>query len=75
MTAIAAIRDVLALDYAGIDFGMDRDGNLLLYEANANMAVIRPGPEPMWDYRRPAIERIHQAVHQMLIKTARAPDG
>ena len=75
MTALAAIRDVLALDYAGIDFGMDRDGNLLLYEANANMAVIRPGPEPMWDYRRPAIERIHQAVHQMFIKTARAPDG
>jgi glutathione synthase/RimK-type ligase-like ATP-grasp enzyme len=70
MTALAAIRDVLALDYAGIDFGMDRDGNLLFYEANANMAVIRPGPEPMWDYRRPAIERIHHAVHQMLIDRA-----
>jgi glutathione synthase/RimK-type ligase-like ATP-grasp enzyme len=72
MTALAAIRDVLALDYAGIDFGLDRDGNLLLYEANANMAVIRPAPESMWDYRRPAIERIHYAMHQMLIDRAGA---
>lgn len=70
MQALAAIRDALALDYGGVDFGIDRDGNLLLYEANANMAVIHPGPEPIWDYRRPAIDRIYTAVHTMLLRRA-----
>jgi glutathione synthase/RimK-type ligase-like ATP-grasp enzyme len=70
MRALAAIRDTLALDYAGIDFGVDRAGNLLLYEANANMAIIHPGPEAIWDYRRPAIERIYAAVHSMLLRRA-----
>ena len=70
MRALAAIRDTLALDYAGVDFGVDREGNLLLYEANANMAIIHPGPEAIWDYRRPAIERIYTAVHAMLLRRA-----
>ena len=70
MQALATIRDTLALDYAGIDFGVDCKGNLLLYEANANMAIIRPGPEAIWDYRRPAIERIYGAVHSMLLRRA-----
>ena len=70
MSALTAIRDTLALDYAGVDFGVDSEGNLLLYEANANMAVIRPGPEVIWDYRRPAIERIYTAVHAMLRRRA-----
>jgi hypothetical protein len=70
MSALTTIRDTLVLDYAGVDFGVDSEGNLLLYEANANMAVIRPGPEAIWDYRRPAIERIYTAVHSMLRRRA-----
>ena len=30
---------MLALDYAGIDFSLDRDGNVLLFEANATMTI------------------------------------
>jgi glutathione synthase/RimK-type ligase-like ATP-grasp enzyme len=66
MAALAEIRDTLGLDYGGVDFGISQPGELLLWEANANMAIIRPDANPLWDYRRAAIERIHAAVHRML---------
>ena len=34
----------LGLDYAGIDFGLERGGNLLLFEANATMVIAPPSP-------------------------------
>jgi tetratricopeptide (TPR) repeat protein len=40
--AVHALNDIagmLALDYAGIDFSLDRDGNVLLFEANATMTI------------------------------------
>ena len=39
MTALENIRDALKLDYAGIDFGVNATGDLLLFEANATMVV------------------------------------
>ena len=56
--AMAALTDVqvaLGLDYAGIDFALAPDGSLLLFEANATMAIIPPPPDPIWDYRRRAV--------------------
>jgi len=52
--ALRWIADTLALDYAGVDFAIGPDGGLLLFEANATMALVPPPPEPMWDYRRAA---------------------
>jgi glutathione synthase/RimK-type ligase-like ATP-grasp enzyme len=66
IASLDRIRTTLGLDYGGVDFGLSREGELLLYEANANMAVIRPDASPIWDYRRAAIDRIHAAVHRML---------
>jgi hypothetical protein len=37
-----------------------------LFEANATMVVFPPGPEPIWDYRRAAIEAALQAARRML---------
>jgi len=37
--ALEAIRDALGLDYAGIDFGLNAQGDLLLFEANATMVI------------------------------------
>jgi len=68
-TAVAAlhrVRNVLALDYGGVDFGLDRDGRVLLFEANAGMVVNPPEPDPRWDYRRSAVARILDAVRAML---------
>jgi Flp pilus assembly protein TadD/glutathione synthase/RimK-type ligase-like ATP-grasp enzyme len=66
MTALQQIQATLGLDYAGIDFGLNDRGEVLVFEANATMAVVLPDHDTRWDYRRPAVERIYQAVSKML---------
>lgn len=72
MAALETVRDTLGLDYAGIDFGLDAEGRLLLFEANATMVVNPPEPDPRWDYRRPAVQRILDAARRMLLVRAKA---
>ena len=48
----------LGLDYAGIDFGIGPDGDLLLFEANATMVIAPPDADERWAYRRAAIGKI-----------------
>jgi hypothetical protein len=73
MTGLAAIRDVLGLDYGGIDFAIGNDGEILMFEANATMIIIAPGPDSRWDYRRAAIARVEDSVRAMLSRTVMAP--
>jgi hypothetical protein len=72
--ALERIAGVLGLDYAGIDFGLGRDGDVLLFEANATMVVNPPDPDERWSYRRPAVAAILDAVRAMMIGRA-APVG
>ena len=72
MTALLRIQETLGLDYGGIDFALNQRGKVLLFEANATMVVEQPCKDELWDYRRAAVDRIHQAVRDMLIKTAGA---
>ncbi|MGA2372032.1 MAG: pyridoxal-dependent decarboxylase [Candidatus Korobacteraceae bacterium] len=72
MNALKRIQSTLALDYAGIDFGLNAKGEVLLFEANATMVVNPPEPDERWSYRRPAYEQIRRAVHQMLIERSGA---
>lgn len=67
---LAAIGEDMGLDYAGIDFGLARDGSVLLFEANATMNVFPPAPDPIWDYRRPAIEKALDAARNMVFSRA-----
>jgi glutathione synthase/RimK-type ligase-like ATP-grasp enzyme len=66
MTALRRIQATLGLDYAGIDFALAPDGSLLLFEANATMAIIPPGDDPIWDYRRPAVDAALAAARHLL---------
>ncbi len=66
MAALERIRDVLALDYAGIDFSLDRSGRVVAFEANATMIVLPPAPDAIWDYRRAPVGRVIGAVRTML---------
>jgi glutathione synthase/RimK-type ligase-like ATP-grasp enzyme len=75
MKSLAAIRETLGLDYGGIDFGLNARGEVLLYEANATMAVYRPDADPRWDYRRPHVERIYSAVRKFLLSRAKQEFG
>ena len=72
MAGLAWIQDALGLDYAGVDFGLNAQGDVLLYEANATMAVVRPDADPRWDYRRSAVERIYAAVQDLFVSRALA---
>jgi len=64
--ALDAIGGALGLDYAGVDFGLDRNGNLLLFEANATMTIPPEPIEKIWEYRCGAIHRAIDAVESML---------
>ena len=65
--ALESVRDALGLEYAGIDFALDRSGRVVVFEANATMIVLPPAPDAMWDYRREPVERIVVAVRAMLL--------
>jgi glutathione synthase/RimK-type ligase-like ATP-grasp enzyme len=69
MGALRQIARTLGLEYAGVDFAL-RDGALLLFECNANMAIVPPDANPIWDYRRPAIRRVIDAAKNMIVKRA-----
>jgi glutathione synthase/RimK-type ligase-like ATP-grasp enzyme len=68
----ARIAYELGLDYAGIDFGIDAAGDVLLFEANATMVIAQPDADARWDYRRASIRKILDAVDAMIKSRAGA---
>jgi hypothetical protein len=66
IAALHAICKALALDYAGIDFAVNADGELLLFEANATMVIAAPDHDPRWAYRRGPITAAIEAVTDMI---------
>jgi len=70
MSALERIQSVLGLDYGGIDFGLNAKREILVFEANATMAVLPPEPDARWNYRLPAYQRIHAGVQKMLLDRA-----
>ena len=75
MSGLKQLQAMLGLDYGGIDFGLNQQGEILLFEANATMVVEQPTEDPRWDYRRVAVSRIHDAVRQMLLTSAAGRSG
>ncbi len=65
MDALEQIGRLLDLDYGGVDFGVDAAGKIVVFEANATMAVYPPAGE-VYAYRRPAYDAIVAAVRAML---------
>jgi hypothetical protein len=70
IAGLERIRAALALDYGGIDFAVNAQGAILFFEANATMVVYPPVSDPIWAYRRPAIEAVLAAVRAMLVDRA-----
>ncbi|QKE41463.1 MAG: tetratricopeptide repeat protein [Ferrovum myxofaciens] len=69
-TAVGALETLqarLGLDYAGMDFTLDPEGKVLLFEANATMVLHSPPEDPVWDYRRPAFEDALKAARALMI--------
>ncbi len=70
VAALDAVGQAMQLDYGGVDFGRDRDGRIVVFEANSAMAIYPPPADPCWDYRRPAHERAISAVRSLLLDRA-----
>lgn len=72
MAALKRINATLGLDYGGIDFAVNGDGDILFFEANATMVVMPPSNDDKWAYRRPAFANVLSAVRTMLTERSRA---
>ena len=62
---LRAIAAATGLDYGGVDCGIDRDGRLIVFEANASM-LVHDETEAVFVYKNPYVERIRQSFHAML---------
>jgi tetratricopeptide (TPR) repeat protein len=68
------IQQRIGLEYFGIDCGLDRSGNLVVFEANASMLVH--GQNEDFPYKAPFVLSIKLAFDEMLRKFAlRLPPG
>jgi hypothetical protein len=70
MTALEWINAALDLDYGGIDFAVNADNDVLLFEANATMVMVPLSNDKKWDYRRPAFDAVFAALRAMLMQRA-----
>jgi len=71
MQALTEVAAVLDLQYAESDFALSPDGSVLLFEANATIGGVPTGTEPVWDYRRAAIDAALQAQSDALTRLVR----
>jgi glutathione synthase/RimK-type ligase-like ATP-grasp enzyme len=67
MAALAAIGRATGLDYGGADFGLDREGQIVVFEANASM-LVHDEKDAVFAYKNPYIARIKQAFDTMLVR-------
>ena len=63
--ALYAIRDTIALDFFGIDFTLDSERNVIVFEANAAMRHNFDHAEN-FPYTRPHLERVSEAFATMV---------
>ena len=66
--ALKAIAQKVRLPYFGIDSAVDRDGNVVVFEADNSLIVHALDDPVMFPYKRPAYERITRAVDTMVRK-------
>ncbi len=68
MHTLQVVAKTIALDYFGIDFGVNDQGEVLLFEANATMVLHPPTNDPEWDYRRPAVQQAIEATRALFAR-------
>jgi tetratricopeptide (TPR) repeat protein len=62
----------LAFDYGGIDFALDRENRVVIFEANPTMAIVPPSTDPDQAHRRSAVDRAVAATRAMIVRTGGA---
>ena len=64
--ALQSIQQAVGLEYFGIDCGLDKDDNLVIFEVNASMLVHQQNEG--YPYKTPYVAKIKQAFDDMLGK-------
>jgi hypothetical protein len=67
VAALERIAAALDLDYGGIDFAVNANGDILFFETNATMVMVPLSSDQKWDYRRQAFDNVFAAVRAMLM--------
>ncbi|HEY1729932.1 MAG TPA: hypothetical protein VGG22_16300 [Candidatus Baltobacteraceae bacterium] len=70
VATLGHIANALGLDYAGIDFALGPDGQIVIFETNATMVIVEPGEDVRWDYRKAPVQHVIDAVRAMLLDRA-----
>lgn len=69
VATLERIAATLGLDYAGIDFALGRNGEIVVFEANATMVIVEPAGDERWTYRKEPVRRVTSAVRKMLLSS------
>ena len=64
--AFAALHGAFGLDYFAVDCAEDREGRLLLFEADTAMIVHDMDPPDLYPYKAPAMKRLFAAFQAMI---------
>ena len=68
--AFAAVHAAFGLDYLAIDCAEDREGRLLIFEADTAMIVHDMDPPELYPYKAPAMRTLFAAFQAMIAKRA-----
>lgn len=68
--ALAGVHRALGLDYLALDCAEDRDGRLLVFEADTAMIVHDMDPPDLFPYKAPAMRRLFTAFQGLLNQRA-----
>ncbi len=63
---LLSVANAVGLEYFGIDAAIDRDGRLLIFEADPAMLVHTTDPIELFPYKHRYIPRIYRAIEIML---------
>jgi hypothetical protein len=64
--AFTALHAAFRLDYFAIDCAEDRDGRLLVFEADTAMIVHDMDPPDLYPYKRPAMATLFAAFQALI---------
>ena len=68
--AFAAIHAAFGLDYLAIDCAEDREGRLLIFEADTAMIVHDMDPPELYPYKAPTMKKLFAAFQAMIAARA-----
>jgi hypothetical protein len=66
METLRAVRDRMGLDFFGMDFGIDADGQVVLFEANATMSFFPFAADSQFEYLRACFAPAQAAFRELL---------